>query len=1479
MNGMRRLVAVSRFGVALVVLGGVMAVGATLIDAAPAGAATTPTWASGPYFGTMKNVPFCYGIAVSGGTPLTSMSAGAVPANFTNYTLQNVNLNAGTAQLCGIDTNNTSSTTTTFAPTATNSAGTGTASFVDAHYGPCTWTSSTGAEKTFDANQDLDQTGSQTAFGAPITNGETAGTTSNYTTCTNAYVPGLGAFTVNTANPMPTPTDTNPSADQGDLPSSNLELNKGCFGAVEFGATKNYSFGSGTALTVPSPWVNGGSCSYGGLGSNSAGGNTDSFATCPPTQADVNAGLVDCSITASSGTQSGSFNYSTDELFFTGQPVPQASTATLGAASAPIGGSVSVTGGTNWWGNSGGAPNTGPYGDTQSGAFYQVNAPSIYIGLTRGSAVQATSSTVSISPDTYVCSGAETNTDPPNPCVFTPGAPSGSFTVPAGLTPGVTYNVYIDETNTTPLPGNGPNDAYQTARATNLGTAEAVTTLQVGQPPAFTSSAATTFASGASSSFTVQTTGSPTPAIVESGALPSGVTFTDNGNGTATLAGTTTQTGTYPISFTATNGVGSPATQSFTLTVNATAAITSAASTTFTTGSAGSFTVQTTGSPTPSISKSGALPSGVTFTDNGNGTATLAGTPANGTGGTYPLTITATNGVGSPATQSFTLTVHQAPAITSGSSTTITENVPSSFTVISTGFPTPSVTEVGALPSGITFVDNGDGTATLAGTADPGTAGTYPLAITASNGVGSDATQSFTLTVSAFTAPPSITSGDATTFTTGSAGSFTVQTTGAPTPSLSETGTLPSGVSFVDVGDGTASLSGTPAAGTGGVYHLTITASNGVGSDATQSFTLTVDQAPAITSVASKTMTTNVAGSFTVTSTGFPTPALSESGALPSGVTFTDNGDGTASLAGTPGPGTSGTYPLTLTASNGVGSDATQSFTLTVKSPPAITSGASTTFTEQTADSFTVTSTGSPTPALSESGALPSGVTFTDNGDGTASLAGTPAAGTSGTYPLTITADNGVGSDATQSFTLTVNAAPAITSASSTTFTVSVAGSFTVTSSGSPTPALSESGALPSGVTFTDNGDGTATLAGTPANGTDGTYPLTLTASNGVGSDATQSFTLTVNPFASAPSITSAASTTFTTGTAGSFTVQSTGTPTPSLSETGSLPSGVSFVDNGDGTASLSGTPGAGTGGTYPLTVTASNGVGSDATQSFTLTVDDAPAFTSGTSATFAVGTAGSFTITTTGFPAPTISEAGTLPTGVHFTNNGDGTATVAGTPANGTGGSYFLTMAAHNGVGSNASQGVTLTVGPHTPPATFTGQISCTATGKVNFSPVLTPTSASHITFTLSDAKCKGLNGTAKKQGGSKLTKGGAVFTLPTGQSPGTYNCSAVFGQLSTPPAISYSNFWTSTGPGIVASGISFPQGTVTSVSKGIVLSYTGGTVTSGSFANGGAGVASLQLEVSNKSISKLTQDCQGAGSHGFKLSAPATANLVVGS
>jgi Putative Ig domain len=1271
------------------------------LSESPAWAATAPSWAAGQYYTAIQNVPFCDTVSVASSTtlPLTSLTAGATPSGITGLTMKNVNLATGTGQECGTDTNAPASSGTppALAPVATNSTGSATASIPIGSQPECTWVTTGGTVSMFDTNQDLEQAGSQSAFGQPITGGETAGTSTNYPTCTadvmedNANSGDLGgAFTDNTANPLPTPTDTNPSASQGDLSSSNLELNSGCYGATEILGSYHYSaLGTSFKLTVPSPWVNGGSCSYGGLGSNSAGGNTDTTnANCPPSQADVNEGYVACSIVISSGNDSNaSVNYSTLDLFFNGQPVPQTPTATLSNTKAAAGGTLSVTGGTNWWGSSGGAPNSGPYGDFQSGNFYQVTAPSVFVGTSRATAEPAVSSTVTIPANTYVCTGAESSTVGPNPCTMTPGQPTGSFQLPSDLSPG-NYNVYIDESNTTPLHGNGPNDSYQTTTGHTLGTVESTTAITIGTAPSITSANAATFTVGSAGTFTVSSTGFPNAALSEVGSLPSGVTFVDNGDGTATLSGTPAAGtgGSYPISITANNGFSPNATQSFTLTVDQAPAITSANHTKFTAGSAGTFSVTTSGTPKASLAEVGSLPSGVTFVDNGDGTATLSGTPAPGTGGSYPLSITATNGVSPDATQSFTLTVQSAPAITSGASTTFTVGSAGSFSVTSSGIPNAALSETGALPGGVSFVDNGNGTATLSGTPSAGTGGIYSFTITANNGVSPNATQSFTLTIDQ---APAVTSAASTTFTEGAAGTFTVTSTGYPTAGLSETGALPGGVSFVDNGNGTATLSGTPAAATRGTYPITIKAANGVSPDGSQSFTLNVHAAPAITSANATTFTVGSAGTFTVTTSGIPAPALSETGALPGGVSFVDNGDGTATLSGTPAAGTGGVYPITVKASNGVSPNAAQSFTLTVDQAPGITSPAGTTFAAGVSSSFGVASSGYPAADLSETGTLPGGVSFVDNGDGTATISGTPTSG--GSYPITITASNGVSPDATQSFILTVTTttqAPSITSGNSTTFTVGSSGSFTVSSSGKPTPRLSESGTLPSGVSFSDNGDGTASLSGKPTS--NGVYALTITASNGVSPDATQSFTLTVDQ---APAVTSAASTTFTEGSAGTFTVSTSGYPTAALSEVGTLPAGVSFVDNGDGTATLSGTPAAGTRGTYTPTFKASNGVSPNATQSFTLTVDAAPAITSASSTTFTVGSSGSFTVITTGNPAATVSKTGSLPSGVSFVAHANGTATLSGTPAAGTGGTYPITITASNGVSPDATQSFTLTV------------------------------------------------------------------------------------------------------------------------------------------------------------------------------------------
>lgn len=86
---------------------------------------------------------------------------------------------------------------------------------------------------------------------------------------------------------------------------------------------------------------------------------------------------------------------------------------------------------------------------------------------------------------------------------------------------------------------------------------------------------------------------------------------------------------------------------------------------------------------------------------------------------------------------------------------------------------------------------------------------------------------------------------------------------------------------------------------------------------------------------------------------------------------------------------------------------------------------------------------------------------------------------------------------------------PKITSTGSATFTAGAAGSFTVTGIGT----LSVTGTLPPGVAY-DSASGL--LSGTPAAGSNTSYPLTFTATSG-GLSVTQAFTLTVNPSAVIP--------------------------------------------------------------------------------------------------------------------------------------------------------------------------------------------------------------------------------------------------------------------------------------------------------------------------------------------------------------------------
>jgi sugar lactone lactonase YvrE len=166
-------------------------------------------------------------------------------------------------------------------------------------------------------------------------------------------------------------------------------------------------------------------------------------------------------------------------------------------------------------------------------------------------------------------------------------------------------------------------------------------------------------------------------------------------------------------------------------------------------------------------------------------------------------------------------------------------------------------------------------------------------------------------------------------------------------------------------------------------------------------------------------------------------------------------------------------------------------------------------------------------------------------------------------------------------------------------------------------------------------------------------------------------------------------------------TVDTTGYPTPEYTNFGNLPSGLNGTDNQDGTATISGTPDPFTGGVYHLPITVQNtdsgGTNHTATSNYTLTVDEAPQWDTDQNADqFSIGSASTYTYQSFGgYPAPTVSESGTLPAGVHFTDDGKGDAVVSGTPTGAAGGVYPITFTASSGVGLSTTEHVSLSVYP----------------------------------------------------------------------------------------------------------------------------------------------------------------------------------------
>ena len=908
----------------------------------------------------------------------------------------------------------------------------------------------------------------------------------------------------------------------------------------------------------------------------------------------------------------------------------------------------------SWWGCNGGPGAAGC--DTTSIASGSAN-PYLVLSATTSASVIDTASTATFTASLRTNSagstigGANLSAFEGATVGWTGVAPSGSSVSSSAF--------HLGEATTTFTSGStgGPGGATAT-----FGAASVPVSVAVRQIAAFTSAASATATVGTPFNFTVTATGFPVPNIsLTSPSAPPGLTFSA-GSGSATLSGTPTSSGTYPLTLTASNG-GAPVQQTLTVTIGAAPSFTGSLTASVADGDPVDVTITASGSPVPEIAATGGLPAGLQLDDNGDGTARLHGTSTAGPG-EHVIHLTAANALGTTPAD-FTLTITAPPAFTSADHTTFTVGTPGLFPiVVDAGFPALNTVTLTGAPAWLTLL-GAAGMQQLQATPPAGAGGTYTfdLAIT-----GSSVTQEFTLTV--HEAPVITDQPDSISVIAGADADFTAAASGYPTPTV-QWQRFTGGSWTAIAGETSTTLSiDTTIADAGARLRAVFTSAAGTATS--DEAVLSVGQVPVLDEVDPVTAPVGTPLTVDIASTGIPVSALTATG-VPAWLTFTDAGDGTATLTGTPALTDAGSVGITVTADNGFGTDQVTVDITVVGALPAFLGAMVATVDRGEPVDITIATTGTPAPTIAATGPVPAGLSLDDNGDGTARLHGTPTAA-GGEYSIALSATNIHGTEP-GSFFLTIREAPSFTSADHTTFTVGSAGSFPVTvSPGFPVKnAVSISGA-PAWLSL-DGVAGSQTLVGTPPAGSGGTVSFELSID---GSSVTQSFTLTVNE---APVITAQpVAATVLEGTDATFTATATGYPAPTVQWQRFTGGSWSDIAGATGTT-LTFAPTIGDDGTLFRAVF-TNTAGSATSDEVLLTVGQTPVVDAVDPITALAGAAVTVDITSTGLPVSTLTATG-VPAWLTFTDAGDGTATLTGTPALADAGAVEITVTAANGFGT----------------------------------------------------------------------------------------------------------------------------------------------------------------------------------------------------
>ena len=562
----------------------------------------------------------------------------------------------------------------------------------------------------------------------------------------------------------------------------------------------------------------------------------------------------------------------------------------------------------------------------------------------------------------------------------------------------------------TPTAGYSGADSFTYTATNGSGTSSAANVLITVTAPTINVSPSTlgpmTINTAFSSSLSATGGTAPYTFAITSGSLPTGLTLSSAG----LISGTPTATGSYNFTVTATDANSATGARAYSVIVSVAPPIAGALSATVAANSsANPITLNLSGGTATSVAVASAA---------SHGTATASGTsitytPTAGYSGSDSFTYTATNsgGTSSPATVTVTVSAPTlivspatAPGATAGGAyslifSTSGGTAPYSYSLFS-----------GAIPPGMALSSTG----IFSGV--PSAAGSYTLTLRSTDAFGAIGSQTYTLVIA--DALPMTGAVSATVAANSSANPIALNLGGGTATSVA-VASAPS--------HGTATASGTsitytPTAGYSGADSFTYTATNSSGTSSPATVSLTISAPTLVLTPASLGAgTTGSPYSATFSTSGGTAPyTYSVTGSLPAGMTLNTS---SGVLSGT--PTASGSYNLTITATDANAANTSKAYTLTIAAVPItvpassqiLASGQTATvdLTQgATGGPFTLATLGTVTPASAGRAMMM----------GPFSMRFVPSAAFVGTAVVTFSLQNSSGSSAASSVSFIIEARP-----------------------------------------------------------------------------------------------------------------------------------------------------------------------------------------------------------------------------------------------------------------------------------------------------------------------------------------------------------------------------------------------------------------------------------------------------------------------